>query len=260
MQKRFKSAMVIAIIAIAAIAISLGCRYWQQPKISEEARAEISDIQELYFSQIGPAINKNPAYMKKSLATYEGIINKYGLNKEDDIVIAEVNGWPVTLNEIAYRAEMREAFAKEDSKQKFDYESVFNVLLEEKVNLSEAQKMGLLPTNEEFVKHFDQYREELESAQDFKALNNMVLEKTGTTEEDSWQIVAIYNEYRFMVRENLWKTIRQDWLDNGVSSPNSETDFYNSRMLEYKKEAYVKMLTDIPELQFKPALDKLIED
>lgn len=275
--------IIIFVVAILMLPVLGGCAHNADNNlISDEQKAEIAQVQKQVIAPAtGLIMEKDAAAMSKALNQRRQIIAQNDLNGADDLIIAEVNGWPITLNEIAYRAGNREYWhnymksavngqpmqlnkstAPDHIEDDSAYENVFDTLVDEKIRLSQAQKFNILPSLGAVQKYIKQIEQSItpENDEQFTKAFNDYTEMTGMTEEEYWQIYQVYQTYIMLAVDNLWQAIVQKGESNGAfpkSDRKAKDDYYYAKIQEYKNEADIKVLTDIPELQFQSVIENV---
>ncbi len=92
------------------------------------------------LEMVGPFIKNHPELLSASLKSIED----YNTISNDDWV-AKVNNIPISIAEIKFRKGLKDAAGEQNS----TYQSVFNILVEEKVVLDYAIKNNLIPSKNE---------------------------------------------------------------------------------------------------------------
>lgn len=225
------------------------------------AKANIDLAQEQISSQIGQFLNENPFIMSSS----ESNITNYILPSQDsnDVVVAEVNGWPITMGEIAYRKGMNEAFGV-----MADANYIFNYLIEEKIKISQAQAYGVLPTMEDVYNSINN-RKQMINEDDTKKTINDFIKQIQISEDDYWNVYEVYNQFRVMTFSNLWQAILQEGRSNGLIAPQDATqediekyqysntnEYYFDKLLEFKNKSTINMMKN-DDLKYSTVLDKV---
>jgi hypothetical protein len=238
-RSKLLAGIIIFAVILLGIIIFLVCEHKEQERIAEiEAqkelaiKKEIDSIQEKYFLPVFQLFN--------------------GDLTDDVVVVATVNFWPITKNEIDYRKKMREIFGTYA-----DENFIFNYLVEEKVMLSQAQALGLLPTKDKVNNELNDLKQEIMKEQEYRKLINSIIEQWGISEDDYWQICEAYNQYRLIVANNLSNVIEDEWWnDEDFDYTYLGTDaYYWLKKLEYKKSATIEILDDSK--RYTPIMDKL---
>lgn len=235
------------------------------------ANAASNYTQTQIFSRVGQILDENP-----SMKNYLKASNKNNIVKDimpldtnsnqnsNNTVVAEVNGWPITTDEIDYRTAMLEA-----SGQSHDSNHIFNLLVEEKVKLSQAQAYGVLPTMLDINNKINNYyKQEMKNNSDYKQTVNLFIQQSGITQDDYWQAYEMYNEFRVTAFTNLSNAIIKEGKENGLIAPDGTnfedmsiykfTDsnkYYFNKVLELKKNATVKIMDGYS--RYTPILNKI---
>ena len=125
-------------------------------------------------------------------------------NIDPNEIIAEVNGWPITVGELEFRKGLREKSGL--SAKEATYYEVFNDLVEEKVILSFAQKYDILPTKKqvnEFIEMEKQWYNN--NVGGYKDMTDTFLESSGMTLDEYWNVYEWYNAFRIVTIQNCYE-------------------------------------------------------
>ncbi|MEG1501762.1 MAG: hypothetical protein RR396_07355, partial [Clostridiales bacterium] len=173
------------------------------------------------------------------------------IKANNNIVIASVNGWPITFDEFMFRAAIHEIMDNS-----VDYNKIFEILLEEKIKLAMAYEENLLPSPEEVNKKIQESQRE-ESNKTIEIRNFM---NNFKNTDDYWNIYERYNYFRLLHMSKLSDFIIQKGIDeNKLDAEKVQhhdyytttvLDYYNETLLKYKKAADISLETDIAQLQF----------
>ncbi|MCG8482144.1 MAG: hypothetical protein MJA31_02445 [Clostridia bacterium] len=157
-----KSIIFLSIVILCITAYSINSI--SQKKHKELTALEITKIQEIqkeYISKVNIGGFKNPSIIKKTKKFYDDIISINELKYGENLVIATVNGWDITLDEIIFALAMQEALALDETIEenmlinKQIYESYFDKIVKTKIYYSIALDKEMLPEEREIYEKID---------------------------------------------------------------------------------------------------------
>ncbi|MGI6679672.1 MAG: hypothetical protein ACOX2Q_11705 [Dehalobacterium sp.] len=215
------------------------------------AKANNELTQEQVFSQIGQFLNKNPFLLSSNENNIANkILPSYSNWDNNDVIVAEVNGWTITMDEISYRTGMNEAFGEIS-----DANYVFNYLLEEKIKMSKAQDYGVLPTLEDVYKSIKERKKMIKENTEFNKTIDNFIKQLQISEDDYWNVYEVYNQFRVITFNNLWQVLLEEGRSNGLVAPQNATqevitkykyydidEYYFDTLLEFKDNSTVDMI------------------
>lgn len=175
-------------------------------------------------------------------------------NINPDEIIAEVDGWPITVGELEFRKGIRDVAGL--SSKVVTYNEVFNDLVEEKVILSFAQKNNVLPTKSqvnEFIEIEKEWYNDNEGG--YKEMVDSLLESSGMTIDEYWTTYEWYNAFRLVTNQNCYE-LAVKWGKEKGEIPETEEgqmteealkkadEYWGSILKENKEKAAVKIKDD----------------
>jgi|GEM_PF-4376917 len=197
------------------------------------------------------ALTAEKNQMDKSAASYvESIKEKGFLTAADDEAIAVVDGWKITQSDLNNRINEYKLYNKEA-----DYTEIMDVLFEEAALFSQAEALGVLPTDEEVAQYIKEIYEDKEFSSYLK--NNKTI--NDSAKYYAFKFLAYYNVYHYFLDEGReLELITPEWTyaEDVLSkySYGNGDDYYVEKCIEYKKSVVWSSTID----GFKPVLDKLV--
>ncbi|MDR2711519.1 MAG: hypothetical protein LBB91_00200 [Clostridiales bacterium] len=197
-----------------------------------------------FLQPVSPTLIKNTRAIPQSAAKFDSITkaNKKEL-RDNDILIAVVNQWPITFGELTFRTAQEEIMTGSAP----DYEQMFNVLIEEKLNLSMADENDILPSQTDLVLYMAERKQDLMSEPEFLDVLDQLIAMTGISEDDYWKIFESYDVYRSLTREALYEFITDQRSDSTISADS----YFDQCLAEFKQQSDIVYITKIPDLQFE---------
>lgn len=125
----------------------------------------------------------------------------------EDKVVIWVNGLPISNNELQMRFRLQKASGLGTQTIK----EVKNELIREKVIKKEAEKLNLLPTDEEVNKFISKEKEIVKNNPEYEAAVKKLISDWGLTEDEYWNVYERYNIYRLVILDKLGRHIISDY-------------------------------------------------
>ena len=197
-----------------------------------------------YLQPVNPTLIKNIKTIPKSAEKFNSLIKAN--NKElrnNDILIAAVNDWPITLGELTFRTAQEEIMANYAP----EYEQMFNILIEEKLVLSLADANDVLPDQTELVLYLAERKQDLLNEPEFLEVLDQLMAITGISEDDYWKIFEPYDVYRSLTKEALYEFITAQRTDSAISAD----EYFDERLAEFKQQSKIVFITKIADLQYE---------
>lgn len=144
------------------------------------------------LSDVGIEISKNIENIK--------MLNNYLLTNKietSELLAIIENKVPISSFEFQLRMNLHEAFGTVQTP-----DEMFNKILTEKIILSEAQKVGLLPTEKEIQEMIDWQKEQIDFLEDGQEILKIIMEAGNLSEDKYWEIYERYNTIRILTEKN----------------------------------------------------------
>lgn len=239
-----KSKHIFIFILLVFSLFFTACSSVDQPPTN--AAGEQVDLDNLknYLQPVNPTLIVNTKTIPKSAAKFDSLIkaNQKEL-RDNDILIALVNLWPITLGELTFRTAQEEIISKADP----DYEQMFNILVEEKLTLSMADLNNVLPSQTDLAQYLGERKQDFSNDEDFLDMLDQLISITGISEDDFWEIFEPYDVYRSLTRDAIYELIGEQNSDSSVSTDT----YFEERLAEFKQDSDIIYITKIPNLQFE---------
>jgi len=207
--------------------------------IKEYDKAKLKSLDEV-FDRIGPFIKNHPELLSASLKSVED----YNSISDDDCV-AKVNNAPISIAEIEFMKGLQDALEEKDS----SYQSVFDILVEEKVVFDYAMENDLIPSKSEVDEFIAWEKDSYESDTECQKGVNMFCEKAGMSLDEYWDTYERYNAFRLVLFKKAYDhaisqaiSNKQLIIDNvDEKDPKLQEAYWNSFKEELKKQAKIKI-------------------
>lgn len=109
-----------------------------------------------------------------------------------------------------------------------DYESVFNILVEEKAIFAYALNENLLPSEDELITFISWEMQVYNNDEDYKKIIDLFCDKSGMSLQAYWNEYEKYNAFRVLMLKKVY--------DYSVSQAQAEGKLANENVIELQKE------------------------
>lgn len=226
----------VAITTLVLTALLIGFVTFDNNQINAESKTV-----ENTFNQTGIYLQEHPSYFEYCLDTLDG-------NKEfsEDEVVAWVNDIPITKIEF----ELRKALREHSNCKIKDNSGVFNILVEEKIVLSEAKDKNLLPSEQEVTTNTEYLKQQYENDNETKVLVDSYCKSSNVSLEDYWNVITKYYEYRGLVLQKVYENTIAKAVKSGklvkensikLGELNEQEEYWKNVKLQLKSNAQVKI-------------------
>jgi hypothetical protein len=206
-----------------------------------QAGAEQMESLDEVFDRIGPYFKNHPELLSASLKAVEDFNSI-----SDDDCVAKVNNVPISIAEIEFMKGLKDAFEERNS----SYQSVFDMLVDEKVVFDYAMKNDLIPSKSEVDEFIAWEKDSYESDTEYQKDVNMFCEKAGMSLDEYWDTYERYNAFRLVLFKKAYDhaisqaiSNKQLIIDNvdEVERIKLKEAYWNSFKKELKKQANIKI-------------------
>ncbi|MFZ7102178.1 MAG: hypothetical protein ACOWWO_05870 [Peptococcaceae bacterium] len=209
--------MIVCVSFIMATALTFGVS--QKPSIAENnSKISNKDI----INKAGKVVKENLEELKKLTAAL--------LKKTSDLTVAATIEDMVTLSEEEF-IYLKKMHAAHETDKSDGY--VFNVLIEEKIQFAEAEKRGLLPTEDEVTEYINKERKLAEEAPE--VLKELIV-SLGLTEDEYWNVYERFYATKIVLYSKLSEAF---YKEAGLEIKDKPVTF---ELLESQKEHYKEFL------------------
>ncbi len=156
----------------------------------------------------GEFIKQNPHLLLQSVQSVEDFYNVSG------DTLARANGLPISIEEF----EFRQGLKKVNGDKYQDDQSVFNILIEEKIALNYAIQNNILPTSTELEKFISYERNPDNTGDEYKNMVEAFCKQAEMTEDEYYNTYEKYNAFRVLLLKNVYNYAIKEGQKNGKLS------------------------------------------
>lgn len=209
-------------------------------ELTELENSKIQKIQEKYFSKIDINGFSNFSKITKTKRFYDDLININKLKYGENLVLATVNGWDITLNEIVFTLALNESLEdvlEEDiiiNKQ--TYELYLDKIIKTKIYYSIALGKDLLPEKTTIYEIINKEKEIWDNAVPMTFSDLM-------KEEFYWQNYLSYSYFGLRTKMNVFNYILQE-ISIDLHSKEA-VDYFNTKIQKEQNKADIDIIRQL---------------
>lgn len=186
------------------------------------------------LSEAGVEISKNIENIK--------MLNNYLLTNKietDELLAIIENNVAISSFEFQLRMNLHEALGTFQT-----HNELLDKIITEKMILSEAQKLDLLPTEIEIQEMIGWQREQINLSEDSQEILKTIIEAGNLSEDEYWEVYERYNTIRILTEKKLYEHIINIAVDKG-DLPEIQNDKISMEDLKKREEYFIEYIGNL---------------
>lgn len=163
---------------------------------------------------VAQLIKDNPKLLSQSTKSVEDF------NYVEGDAVAWVNDLPITKEEF----DLRKGLKKMTGDKVQDDQSVFNILVEEKMILDYAIKNKIVPTDAQLQEFINFERNSNQTGEEYQEMVQEFCKQAGMTEDEYYNTYEKYNAFRVLLLKNAYEYALEEGQRNGSLTLDKDKD------------------------------------